>query len=348
MLLSASLGVFQGCSSETRPTVPAQVGQEDPRASMGNPVWGARSWSTPLDRVTPTAVPVVRGNPFADAAPFLDEYTSVADAAHAVTGPRADVQLLERLAEVPTASWLLPEAYPVGAVGAHVESLVFSAQKQGTIAVFVVYGVPGRDCIDSHSSGGTTAADYPTWIREISDAAGHGSVVILEPDALASLGSCSGDEERVTLLRDAVEVLSQGPVTYVDAGHSRWQSSATMISRLRQVGVEKVRGFALNVANYGAESAERAYGSAVSQALGGSHFVVDTGRAGGAGPGRGWCNPAGQAVGALPGRVDDGSAMDARLWVKPPGESDGECGGGPAAGQFWAERALELVRAAGW
>jgi endoglucanase len=36
------------------------------------------------------------------------------------------------------------------------------------------------------------------------------------------------------------------------------------------------------------------------------------------------------------------------LWVKEPGESDGTCNNGPAAGEWWNERALELAAAAGW
>ena len=37
---------------------------------------------------------------------------------------------------------------------------------------------------------------------------------------------------------------------------------------------------------------------------------------------------------------------DAFLWVKTPGESDGTCNGGPRAGEWWADYALELSRAA--
>ncbi|MER5876786.1 glycoside hydrolase family 6 protein [Streptomyces sp. NPDC001910] len=40
-------------------------------------------------------------------------------------------------------------------------------------------------------------------------------------------------------------------------------------------------------------------------------------------------------------------ALDAYLWIKRPGESDGECEGGPAAGQWWPEYALEPARGSG-
>jgi endoglucanase len=111
--------------------------------------------------------------------------------------------------------------------------------------------------------------------------------------------------------------------------------------------VESVRGFATNVANYQTDDDERDYAGRLSRLLGGAHFVVDSGRNGN-GSTSSWCNPAGRAYGTEPGYVDDGTALDAFVWVKPPGESDGECGGGPPAGEFWPERALRMAETSGW
>ncbi|MGW5026607.1 glycoside hydrolase family 6 protein, partial [Streptomyces albidoflavus] len=36
--------------------------------------------------------------------------------------------------------------------------------------------------------------------------------------------------------------------------------------------------------------------------------------------------------------------LDAYLWIKRPGESDGSCRGGPSAGTWWPEYALGLAR----
>jgi len=41
--------------------------------------------------------------------------------------------------------------------------------------------------------------------------------------------------------------------------------------------------------------------------------------------------------------VTDGSGLDALLWVKAPGESDGSCNGDPAAGQWFQSYAETLV-----
>ena len=38
------------------------------------------------------------------------------------------------------------------------------------------------------------------------------------------------------------------------------------------------------------------------------------------------------------------TSLDALLWVKHPGDSDGTCNGGPKAGMWWEKYALDLVR----
>ena len=41
--------------------------------------------------------------------------------------------------------------------------------------------------------------------------------------------------------------------------------------------------------------------------------------------------------------MPDPSYLDAYLWLKVPGESDGSCNGAPVAGAFWEKAAIELV-----
>jgi endoglucanase len=100
-----------------------------------------------------------------------------------------------------------------------------------------------------------------------------------------------------------------------------------------------------------------------------THFVIDTSRNGlgawqppaGAYPDpQDWCNPPNRGLGLRP-TADTGVALlDAYLWVKIPGESDGECTRGlgpggttvdpewnrvdPGAGQWFPEMALQLAR----
>jgi endoglucanase len=123
------------------------------------------------------------------------------------------------------------------------------------------------------------------------------------------------------------------------------------VSPLRASGVGQADGFALNVGNfYGTDTTIR-YGTSLSRQLGGAHFVIDTGRNGN-GPAPvptdgapKWCNPPGRALGQRPTGVTRQPRVDAYLWVKPPGDSDGPCRrGAPVAGQWWTAYALGLVK----
>jgi endoglucanase len=60
------------------------------------------------------------------------------------------------------------------------------------------------------------------------------------------------------------------------------------------------------------------------------------------------CNPPGRGVGRRPQLAPGVAGVDAFLWVKRSGESDGACNGGPAGGAWWPDQALGLARRAGW
>jgi endoglucanase len=99
------------------------------------------------------------------------------------------------------------------------------------------------------------------------------------------------------------------------------------------------------------------------------HFVVDTSR-NGVGPWQAtpeqsalgdvqdWCNPPNRGVGRRPTAATGNALIDAYLWIKVPGESDGSCNRweplgspdpvrgmmDPTAGLWFPEMALELAR----
>lgn len=291
-------------------------------------------------------------NPYAgrDAYADPDSRTAEAEAKAKADGDTDTERVLERLASIPQGIWLTPEQYPTGAVGPFVQGVVDAADTSGQVPTFVVYGIPDRDCSGGFSGGGLPADQYGPWVQEIADAAAHGdhAAVVVEPDALASSLECDSSAERVRLIKDAVDLLrADGVTTYVDGGHSNWVAPAKLADLLEQVGVEGVRGFATNVANYQTNEDEVAYAEKLSALIGGAHYIVDTGR-NGFGSTDDWCNPSGRAFGTEPTVSTDGEHLDAYAWIKPPAESDGECGGGPAAGELWPERALELAAASGW
>ncbi|NEM06423.1 glycoside hydrolase family 6 protein [Geodermatophilus normandii] len=276
------------------------------------------------------------------------------------SGRTEEAEALAPLAEQPTAVWIATPENPYP----EVERVSRAAAEEDRLPVLVAYNVPGRDC-GLYSAGGAADVDaYLAWIGSFAAAlADRPAVVVLEPDAVPhAVAGCEGVDPaaRYQLLSQAVEILDRQPETriYLDAGNADWVDDLPALAgALRQSGIDSADGFALNVSNYETTDANAEYGLALSEALEEgappgtpvAHFVVDTSR-NGAGPpedapgGEGrWCNPPGRALGEPPTTSPDAPRLDALLWIKQPGDSDGTCGGGPPAGQWWPEAAAELV-----
>lgn len=261
----------------------------------------------------------------------------------------ADAARMDAMGAQPMAEWLGEWNTDVAA---EVDRILTLAASSNARPVLALYAIPMRDC-GSYSAGGLTSTTYRAWISKVAGAIrGRGPIVVLEPDALAQTTCLTADQrtEREALLRDAVTQLADaGAYVYIDAGHSAWLSATEAASRLLRVGIDRARGFALNTSNFGSTSSQVAYGRTIASLVGGKPFVLDTSRNGnGFSPDGQWCNPPGRALGAKPTLSTGLSGVDAFLWVKRPGESDGTCNGGPSAGGFWADYALDLARSAGW
>jgi endoglucanase len=265
---------------------------------------------------------------------------------------------MDKIAAQPKADWFGDWS---GDIAGAVAGRVAQIRGAGALPVFVAYNIPARDC-GNYSRGGVNSPEaYRKWIDGF--AAGIGDqpvVVVLEPDALAGI-TCltpANQEIRYALIAYAVETLMAQPyaAVYVDAGHSGWVPASDMASRLKRAGVAKAAGFALNVSNFQLTPNLIAYGKAVATAIDREHpphFVIDTSR-NGLGPlpeaedptGESWCNPPGRALGEPPSIQTADPLVDAYLWIKGPGESDGTCKNGPAAGVWWPEYALGLAQRA--
>lgn len=260
-----------------------------------------------------------------------------------------DARALRLIASQPTASWFGDWNEDIaGAVSA----VVGEAARAGALPVLVAYNIPQRDC-NQYSAGGSGSPEgYRKWIRDFARGlAGKPAVVVLEPDALPLMDclTAEGRRTRLSLLREAVGVLKEQPgtIVYLDAGHSSWVDAEEMARRLSLAGVAQADGFSLNVSNFQPDADNVAYGERVSRRANGKHFVIDTSRNGrGPEPSGEWCNPQGRAIGRLPTTDTDHPLVDAFLWIKRPGESDGDCNGGPRAGAWWPEYAVGLVRRA--
>ena len=268
-------------------------------------------------------------------------------------GQTADATALRRIADQPVAKWL-GNADAAG----EAETAAKAAESSGRHALLVAYYIPHRDCGQYSSGGAENAAAYRDWIAKLAKGlAAHAATVILEPDAIPhTLDGCLDAEEtaeRYALLNEAVATLTANPdvAVYVDAGHASWiKDTSKLAQALTKVGIAKADGFALNVSNFETTSANTSYGKAISDHLDGMHFVIDTSRNGN-GPYQDgdsdlrWCNPPGRALGSAPTTDTGIDRVDAFLWVKQPGDSDGSCrDGAPAAGQWWADYALKLAK----
>ncbi|WP_167137482.1 glycoside hydrolase family 6 protein [Diaminobutyricimonas sp. TR449] len=302
--------------------------------------WRGEGSPTPM-------VPATRevgSNPFAAHAPYVDPtYPSVAAAADLrARGNNAGAAAVDRISAHAGTRWV-GDWNPVSKVRATVAKYTQDAEDAGQTGTLVLYAIPGRDC-SGHSAGGLTADQYDDWVNEIAAGiAGKRVAVVLEPDALMQLGRCPEIQgDRAGLLSYAAKTLTDaGATVYIDAGSSYSVPAAEMAKRLLAAGVEHVRGFATNVSNYKPTAQVRDYAESISEFLGGKHYVIDTSRNGKGDNGE-WCNPRGRGLGALPGRADHGH-QDANLWIKTIGASDGACNGGPKAGAWWDEIAIELA-----
>ncbi|KAK6343559.1 hypothetical protein TWF730_011149 [Orbilia blumenaviensis] len=145
--------------------------------------------------------------------------------------------------------------------------------------------------------------------------------------------------------------------TYLDIGHSNWlgwganlQPTAKLFAEVKQWAgqrTNKFRGFVSNVSGYNAynsTTADPIYGLGPDNSNWNewrffksltpylinnnlpTKFIVDQGRAGVSGirsQGSNWCNIDGAGIGTRPTIKTNDCNVDAIVWVKPPGESDG-------------------------
>jgi len=291
------------------------------------------------------------GNPLSNVKLWVDPSSNAMLRANSIRAKEPEqAATLDKIAKQPQALWLGEWNSNIYRT---VEYNIAHAKDEGAVAAFVAYNLPHRDCGQESAGGLKTADHYKRWIRRIAAAAKNEAVIIvLEPDAIGLLkkDNClSADQqtERLALIKDAVWVLRQNPnaIVYIDSGHAHWDPAPVFAERLKQAGIEDANGFALNTSNYVTTEENIAFGKKLSALVGGAHFVIDTSRNGtGATPDNQWCNPPGRKIGKPPTTTTSDPLVDGFLWLKRPGESDGECNGGPKAGVFWLEKALEMAQ----
>jgi len=245
----------------------------------------------------------------------------------------ARAEIIGQIALQPQAVWL----YGDGSGMTAAEQAIASAASSATYPVFVPFALLA-----------IPAPDYPAWVKDFAQVIGVlDSAVIIEPNVLPQYGT-----QYASVICDSIDCLRASGHTriYLDAGHPAWRQPADMTDILNTAGIENADGFAINVGNFQSTADCIAYGEDISARIGGKPYVIDTSRNGLGPPNDDCiCNPPGRGLGFNPQwDPDRGNCqrLDAYLWVKRPGESDGNgagCNGGPLHGQWWDEYAVALV-----
>ncbi|WP_274555974.1 glycoside hydrolase family 6 protein [Streptomyces spiramyceticus] len=334
-------------SPTATPSAPSPLPAPSPSASL-----------SPSQLPEPSAKPTKKATPQPPTAPvapvngalYRHSESQVLDWVRANRGDPRQALIESRIADRPAAVWFA--AYNPGAVTAQVASVTSAAAAAGRVPVLVPYATPDRDCGGASQGGAPDFDAYDEWIGEFAAGLGSGQViVILEPDSIALADCLSGGERAArfaSLARAGRTLHAANPKArvYFDAGHSGWHSARKQAAALRAAGAATSGdGIFTNVSNFHRTADETAYARRVLAALGGPSrlgAVIDTSRNGNGPPPAGeWCDPAGRALGRAPTTRTGVARVDAYLWIKLPGESDG-CKG--AAGTFTPDYAYQLAR----
>lgn len=339
-------------ASTSLPRLPP-VGRSSPQAGSSAAGARARSSAAPSASRSSTAgaTGAASGSNRASTSRFFnDPRSQVNQWVNAHPDDSREPLIASKIAARPQGVWFA--SYRPSTVTADVRRVTSAAAGAGTVPVLVAYQLPDRDCGGASAGGAPDLASYDAWVRKFAAGLGGGEViVILEPDSVA-LTSClsasqlSGRYASLARAGAAIHAADPRARVYFDAGHSDWNSAADQAARLREAGVLTASdGIFTNVSNFQRTPAEITYAKTVLGILGsGLHAVIDTGRNGNGAPAGGvWCDPSGRATGTAPTTATGDPAIDAFLWVKPPGEVDG-CAG--PAGTFSPDYASGLAKGA--
>lgn len=224
----------------------------------------------------------------------------------------------------PTGIWLTGSPQDLKIVK---RAIVFS---KSSVPVFVLYFSPSQK---SRYPSAFQVEDYLQRNREIAQVVrDHRAIIIVEPDSLCLYHdtiTAQGHSQKI--VRDVVAIYRKQCANariYLDAGHSSWVLPRKMARILKKSGIDQADGFATNVSNFQHTKDEVEYAQKLSGLLSGKRFVIDTGRNGnglamGSAHSLYWSDPQNISTGIRPTTVTPHKALDAYLWVKPPGEADG-------------------------
>lgn len=243
----------------------------------------------------------------------------------------------------------------------YVSGIVSHAKANDAIFQIVLYNIPNRDAGGFSAGGASSREKYMQWIRAVASAIGYAEgILCIEPDALAHGAEFIPwkREQRMQLLREVITYLRRAckhAYIYLDVGHPNWLSHGRATELFLTAGGRFAHGISLNVSNSQTTEDCFKYGLKIVETVSESHgMIIDTSR-NGAGPPpstlqgtEAWANVPTNRLGTVPTlRVRMPNSFSYRLhgllWIKVPGESDGDYRGAPRAGEFWPEGAMILI-----
>jgi endoglucanase len=252
-----------------------------------------------------------------------------------------------------------------GDISAWIAGHAKAADVMGALPVFVAYDMPARDLGQYSAGGESNVAAYISWATVFARAIGtHPAALIVEPDSVIHMAGLAQVDQAARIaalsgLIDAFGKYAPNTALYLDAGDGHYNAPATVAPLLMSCGIDRVRGFSVNIGNYNSTLDAAGFAqqlltllrkAGVRNDLG---YVIDVSRNGhgrasdtyiAAHPDNWWCNSPGSMLGQLPSVMNSYGA-DALLWIKEPGVSDGTCGMAPStpSGVFDPDLALRLI-----
>ncbi|MDQ3239059.1 MAG: glycoside hydrolase family 6 protein [bacterium] len=236
----------------------------------------------------------------------------------------------------PTAKWF--NGGDKTSTTSRARDFVRAAEKAKQIPSLVIYYVPDRDNDGASAGGARSNIDYIEWINAVSAGIGdEKAVVVLEPDALGFALKTSNNisqTKRLNLLKEAYGILNLNTNTVVYVAVSAWDKDLANIKltadALIKMGINRV---AMNVSGYDTYPVINAYLRALAKHVPNLRAIVDTSRNGVDVTEGKWCNVPEAGLGSPPSPLENDPIIDAKMYVKPPGESDGDQKGSQECGE---------------
>jgi endoglucanase len=272
-----------------------------------------------------------------------------------------DYDHLLRIANTPQARWVgsWEDDTRVAGLARDVYKKAAASDRIGLIAYQGMRDYPCERAAADASLELAYRARTEAVVKDLPDSEAH-AWIVLEPALLQTLGSCAGDP-RGAWLGDAAQILATaGAVVYLDATGLAQQDPEVAAALAATLDLDSVSGFALNSGQHRPTAEQLVWGEEFLAGLAaqgvdtdsarsprdpgqpGLGLIIDSSRNGVPLEGE-QCNAPDAGIGAAPRLVGEG-VLDALVWIKRPGESDGPCNGGFAVGQFDQAKALELAR----